>query len=55
MEWQLNPHISKVINSKTGEQVAVDWSRPVGLHDGSPVTIEYDLATIAETGHLKSS
>ncbi len=51
MTWQLNPHIARVVDSKSAETVAVDWSRPLGLHDGVPVTIEYDLDAIAASGH----
>ena len=49
--WTLNPNIARVLNSKTGREADVDWGRPVGLHEGSPVTIEYDLEAVARTGH----
>ncbi|GBE24870.1 MAG TPA: pyridoxal-phosphate dependent enzyme [Actinobacteria bacterium] len=49
MHLQINPHIARLICSRTGEEVGNnDWSRPIGLSPaGFPVTIEYDLGAVA--------
>ncbi len=46
----INPHISGLSCSKTGDEVDPQgWSRPIGLSTaGFPITIEYDLDTIAD-------
>lgn len=46
MAPRLNPRIARWRNSKTGAKVPVDGSRPVGLHEGAPVVVEYDLPSL---------
>ncbi|NOX21802.1 MAG: hypothetical protein GXP36_01735, partial [Actinobacteria bacterium] len=49
MNLRIHPHIVRLTCSRTGDEVNNnDWSRPIGLSpDGYPITIEYDLETIA--------
>lgn len=49
MHLQINRHITRLVCSRTGEEVEHGgWNRPIGLSpDGYPITIEYDLETIA--------
>jgi hypothetical protein len=52
MELKLNPHIRRVLCSKTGAVVDADFTRPLGRPlglspEGYPLTFEYDLAEIS--------
>jgi threonine synthase len=52
VKLELNPHIRRVLCSKTGAVVDADFSRPLGLHAGNPITFEYDLAEISRQALL---
>ena len=43
----INANLLRVVDSRTREPVATDFSRPIGLNGKSPVEFEYDLASIS--------
>jgi threonine synthase len=49
-----NPHVLGLRSLATGALLPADFSRPMGLHEGLPVTFEYDLAAIAREGHVRA-
>ena len=44
---EINPNITRLVCTRTGEAITPDFSRPIGLHNGNPVMVEYDLTSIS--------
>lgn len=47
MDLRFNENIAGLSSAKTGERIRFDPSRPIGLHEGMPLTFEYDLGQIS--------